>query len=513
MSNTLSKLKNFIKNNWGKVLVAFAAAMLGLIYFSGVFSSGNKNLNSTTSPTRETIQELVEVSGTVEPAKDAKMSFDKSGTVASLNVKVGDRVRVGQVLATLSYADAYSSVREAEAGVVQAQANLDLVAGGTTQAELDLKQNSVDLAKNDLNNVIAQSEDNIRNIQNTVNDIVTVKLSQFFLKDGNGYKMSFITCDQGAQGQLEITRNGLDNIQISSLDSAYEFAQRLNIFLASLNNILTLPCAITDTTLSDRRLAISGLRISINSIFSEISGRKSAILSATNNLTRAERDLAFAKTKTDPNKIKTAEAGVTQANARLYSARSQLSKNILVAPFNGMVSEVNVSQGEMANSSKAAVVLLSDSAFQIKTKIAEVDIAKLKVGQLATVTLDAYYDVPFMATISRINPAATTEGGAARYGVYLTFIQKDERIKSGMTANAKILTTTKENALVLSPSYIKIKSGGGIVNVINGSTTEEVIVKTGIRGANGKVEILEGLNEKSIVKELQKETGSSATAL
>src|SRR5581483_10901237 len=81
----------------------------------------------------------------------------------------------------------------------------------------------------------------------------------------------------------------------------------------------------------------------------------------------------------------------------------------------------------------------SDTKFQIDANIAEADIAKVALGQKATVTLDAYGpDVVFNATVIKIDPAETIVDGVPTYKTTFQFDTPDDRIKSGMTANIDI---------------------------------------------------------------------------
>jgi RND family efflux transporter MFP subunit len=297
---------------------------------------------------------------------------------------------------------------------------------------------------------------------------------------------------------------------VFDLASAKLETDKINNFVGSLQRLLSLPCSISDASLNDKRATISGVKNDISTTYADISGRASAILQAKNAVSRAEKDLDLSSSQ-DKNRIANQKAALNQAYARLSQARAQSSKNILTAPFSGRVSEVNVEKGELSSQTKYAFKLISDSSYQIKSKISEIDIAKIKLGNTATVTLDAYPNVEFSAAVTSIDPASKNESGVPRYGVTLTFTNYDERIKTGMTSNADIVTEKKEGSLTIPAAYIEIKSGGGIVKVKSIDTEtkkekiEDKIVKVGIRTQDGKVEILEGLTENDELIEIAKD--------
>ena len=133
------------------------------------------------------------------------------------------------------------------------------------------------------------------------------------------------------------------------------------------------------------------------------------------------------------------------------------------------------------------------------------DIAKIKLGDIAEVTLDAYADTDFTATVTFVDPAETYVEGIPTYRVKLQFDKQDERIKSGMTANIDILTNKLENVISIPQRAVITKDGMKLVRIANENNNEKITtiteteVKTGIRSSDGKIEITEGINEGDII--------------
>ena len=125
----------------------------------------------------------------------------------------------------------------------------------------------------------------------------------------------------------------------------------------------------------------------------------------------------------------------------------------------------------------------------------EADIAKIKIGNTAEVTLDAYPDVFFKATVTKIDPAETVIEGVATYKTTLQFSQNDSRIRSGMTANTDIEGEKREDVLVIPARAIKQKEGKKIVEILDGEVTRDVEIETGLRGSSGDIEVVSGLKE------------------
>jgi HlyD family secretion protein len=169
---------------------------------------------------------------------------------------------------------------------------------------------------------------------------------------------------------------------------------------------------------------------------------------------------------------------------------------VLISPIDGVVTKQEAKVGEIMAANTIVVSLISESQFKIESNVAEADIAKVKIGNLAIVTLDAYSnDVIFEAGVVAIDPAETMIEGVATYKTTLHFTHEDKRIKTGMTADIDIVTDQRENVIVVPIRAIITKNGDTIVQILKEKKPVETKVKTGLRGSDGNIEIIEGLSE------------------
>ena len=191
------------------------------------------------------------------------------------------------------------------------------------------------------------------------------------------------------------------------------------------------------------------------------------------------------------------EAAVRQALANVENYRAQIEKTILRAPIVGIVTKQEGKVGEIIAASATIISIISENEFEIEVNVAEVDIASLKIGNKAEVTLDAYgIDVGYTATIVEIDPAETVIEGVPTYKVVLQFEQENGTIKSGMTANIDILAEKKENVINVPQRAVLREAGKKIVRIINPDNSfRKVEVITGLRGSDGNIEIISGVNE------------------
>ena len=241
---------------------------------------------------------------------------------------------------------------------------------------------------------------------------------------------------------------------------------------------------------------VSTARTNINSAISSISTAEEKFKKAGSALALAQQELILTSAGVVEDKIVAQEAKVEEAEAGVLHYSVQLSKTTMRAPISGVVTLQEAKVGEIVTANEKIVALISKSQFEIKAQIPEADIAMVMVNDTARVTLDAYgADVNFSVIVSDIDPAETIIDGVATYGTTLQFLKKDERIRSGMTANIDIESGARQDVIVISSRAVISKEGKKIVRILVNGEIEEVEVETGLRGPDGNIEIISGINE------------------
>jgi HlyD family secretion protein len=193
---------------------------------------------------------------------------------------------------------------------------------------------------------------------------------------------------------------------------------------------------------------------------------------------------------------------LSDAQASNETLLSRINKRKIYAPFSGVVAKVGIKAGEAAGSVGSAtaaptITLISENDYEVILKVPEISVAKLAVGQAVDIRLDAYgKDVVFPGQITSINPAETIVDGVPVYETKVAFTKSDERIRSGMTANATIVTNKKDGVLAIPADMIKSDKTGAYVNLlVSDDKTERRAVTTGLRSSDSFVEITSGLAE------------------
>lgn len=498
-----------------KTYTAFLFVMMVAILGFFMFSEP-KVTSETHIVTYGDITQYVKVSGSVSSSRDANLSFQTGGAVSYVGVRAGDKVEQGRTLATLSSADAQSSLLQAQASLVSAEATLEQLKQGARKEEVALKEQLVINAKNSLNQAYGALPDSIQNTDSVTADTVKNKFSNLFILSSGRYMLSFSPCDQRLLGDLENKRTELEDVladfqkhsgvitAISSeeaidkaFEKAYLAALKTNDLVNTISALLLAPCSISNTSLDGYRTLLSLVKPSMTALFADITSKRSALNIAKNTFNQASRDLELTKAGTDPFKIKAQAALVSQAEATVAQAKSGLLKTMIVAPFSGTVSKVDLSIGENVTVGRTVISMIATDGFEVEAKIPEIDIVKVSPGAEVEITLDAYgRSVIFPGVVTRINPVATTEGTVPVYTAIVTFVGKDDRVKEGMTANVKIVTSKKTNSIVIPSRFVTIDNPKkGTVTIFKDSKGVSKEVALGLRGEDGLIEIMGGLTE------------------
>ena len=465
------------------------------------------------------VTQEVSVTGAVKPAQDVNLAFEKGGKVSLVKVNVGDKVVAGQVLVALSNSDLVAQLDQAKASLKGQEATLDELKKGTRAEEINVYQTKVNNAAISLGETKKEAVDKINDAYTKSEDAVRNKIDQFFTNSRIA-NPSFIFSSVASQlrTDLEWKRFLIENILISwnsslssltitsNLDSNINIAKdNLNQIRSFLDNValainsLTPSASLTQTTIDGYKADVSTARTNVNTAVANTTAAQDGLSTAQSALTLAQQDLALKQAGSAPEAIKAQEAQAEAAVANVKNYEAQLAKTILRAPINGVVTKQEAKVGEIMSASAVIVSIISESQFEMEANVPEADIAKIKTGDSARVTLDAYgNDVIFEAKVTKIDPAETIVEGVATYKITLQFNEKDGRLRSGMTANIDILTDKKENVIFVPQRAVVSGGGEKIVKILldeKTGETAEVKVKTGLRGSDGSVEILEGVKE------------------
>lgn len=213
-------------------------------------------------------------------------------------------------------------------------------------------------------------------------------------------------------------------------------------------------------------------------------------------LSSNDKKVQQAQVEVTKKSVEVQQAALLAAQAGVRSAQAELAKMIIRAPFDGIIANQDVEVGDLAKPGVPIVTLITNKdIFEIQAFASEQDIAKIKIGDKADVTLDAYGNaIVFAAQVTAIDPGETIQNGAPTYKVTFVFSEGDDRIKSGMNANVLLKTDERKDVVLVPQSSIISRDGKQFVLVSENGTEQEKEVIIGITGIDGMTEIQSGLS-------------------
>lgn len=214
---------------------------------------------------------------------------------------------------------------------------------------------------------------------------------------------------------------------------------------------------------------------------------RTAASKARLTLQSAQASLAAAQTQaatgdgSDTENLRSAQIAVQQAQAALATAQKARTDLKVYAPISGVVSAVNATEGTVVLSGATLLTIIDDTTLNLPVQVDETEIAGVKVGQKAEVTLDAYDGQTFEGEVVRVSPGATQSNGISVFTATVSLENTDGQLRSGMTAEAEIIQSEARGLLVptgaietvRTRSYVQVPAQG------EGAEPERVRVQTG----------------------------------
>jgi HlyD family secretion protein/macrolide-specific efflux system membrane fusion protein len=217
----------------------------------------------------------------------------------------------------------------------------------------------------------------------------------------------------------------------------------------------------------------------------------------------AQADVDFAT-----NDLAAKRVAYERAKVALVAARDKLRYTEIQSPLDGTVIEKGIRVGEVVTpgvqatfEGKPLLTVADLSTIIVKADLNQIDVARVKLGQKVTLTLDALPGKTYEAEITKIAPASTLPKGkdVDVFPVEATLKAPDGDIKPGMTADVRVHIETKPKVLVLPIEAVAKEKGKSFVTVVTKDEkghpkTDKVEVTTGARN-DREIEIKTGLTE------------------
>jgi HlyD family secretion protein len=418
------------------VAVAIIAAVIGVYYFMGRNQAATASQLQTVVAARGELTATIGATGTVRSNQSAVLTWQTSGSVETVHVKIGDRVNAGDVLATLSETSLPQSGILAKSDLVNAQKALDNLLDSKlqqAQAQLDLAnaQKDYDAAVMSRNNVRAHANPSL--IENYRSSYV---LAQDKLDNAKEYYDTFANAAE-------------DDLRKAQAYNAYYTAQ-LERDKAYTNWVwYEYPPTPKDIAVAEGKVAVAQAK-----------------------LEDAQREWDRLKDGPDPADIAAAQAKVAAIQATIDMAE-------LTAPFSGTISAVNVMAGDQVRAGANGFRIDDLSHLLADVQVSEVDINSVKVGQPVTITFDAILGQEYHGKITQVAQVGDVAQGAVNFTITVEITDTDEQIKPGMTAAVNIVVNSLTDVLLVPNRAVRLVDSQRVVYVLRNGQSLEVKITLG----------------------------------
>ena len=527
--NFINKTKSYI----------FAHKIISIVVLAIVIFAGHSiyaKLTGTAGETRyvlspvtkNTIIASVAGSGQVSVLNQIAINPTVSGTLTAVYVKPGDKVGSGQTLFVIDDANAQKAVRDAQISL--------------QNANLSLQKLQLQNSNTNLNTALAKAyDDGFSTVSNTflnLPGIMTGLNNMFFtstistngqwnidwyegqVSSGDGdsvkvFKQNFVDSYNLALKAYNDNFNNYKSVSRSS-DSAtleklitqtYDAIKLISSAIKNANNYVYFVNASIQKVNNTPPSIITANLATLNTYTSQTN-------TALQNLLSIETEIQNSKDSFTSSDLGTqsAQISIKQAQNSLSDAEQNLSDYSIKAPFNGVIASVPVIKGANVGSGTTLGTIITSKELATVT-LNEVDVAKIALGEKTTLTFSAIPDLSITGQVVQIDSLGTVSQGVVNYGVKISFDTTDNRVKPGMSVDAKIITKVEQNVLTVPNGSVKTQAGTSYVQMFDTALPAPVAgtqgslslvpprnqnVEIGISDATS-TEILSGLNEGDLI--------------
>ncbi len=486
------------------VVVLIVGGFLAYRYINANAQASSANTLQTVAVTRGAIESTISAAGTVRSKQTATLNWQTSGVVGAVNVKIGDQVKAGQVLASLDPAYLPQSIISAQSDLVTAQQALDTLMTSQTPAAQALQaiQNAQQALDDYLNNFPANQAAAYATLvtaQQSYTTSVNKRIALNYSRATQGtidaaqanYDMA-VNAQTQAQDEYAKLSNlkETDQKRLQALVSMSNAEAKTQTALSTLNWYLGKPSA-TDFAAADAAVAQAKAAVAAaQSAYNKVKNGPDPIQEMMLNATLSDAKAAYILIKDGPNPNDIA----TQKN-KIASDQITINQRNITALFDGTVTDVQILPQDQASSSKAAFQIDDMSGLFVDVSVAEIDIPKVSVGQGATMTFDALPGKTYQGKVVAVDQIGASSQGVVQFGVTVQFTSPDQNILPGMTAAVNIITQQKSNVLLVPNRAIQNLGGQRYVTVLFEGNQIQVPVTVGIAGSTETEITSQGLKE------------------
>lgn len=220
----------------------------------------------------------------------------------------------------------------------------------------------------------------------------------------------------------------------------------------------------------------------------ELDYRRKSDLGARQLVARSDVDLAKAALDQARAQVNAAQASIRQQSAATETTRVNLDRTVIRSPVDGVVLTRSIEPGQTVAASLQAPELftIAEDLAKMKIELAvdEADIGQVRPGQSVSFTVDAFADRQFRGTVEQVRLSATTTSNVVTYPVVVTVDNSDGTLLPGLTVNAEIEVSRRDDVLKVANAALRFKPAA------EGASAQAPQMVAGPRGGSGVIDDL-----------------------
>lgn len=513
-------MKN-IKNYFIAHKIICSIVVLTIVYstywtYGRLTSTNGETLYTTTTVDRQTIVASVTGSGQVSTLNQYDIKSKVSGDVTYVGVTNGQNVYQGQLIVRLDSTDAEKSVRDSKAGLDGANLCLQKIKEPADTLSILQAENAITSAKQTqsqfLNDAAKTYDDAFTAVSNAFLDLPTTVtgLQDILYSNTNNpgqdnisfyndlvknydanvsiyrdnaasayararqlYDQSFLDYKATSRySDATTTRNLLSETTVTN-KATTDAVKTVNDFLSFVKDRLSEHKSAMPLQLATHQASLATYTDKSNTDLANLTNEVNAITNNENSLASANlnieekmQSLIKLQSGSDPLDIQSSQLAVQQKENVLQDAKNNLSYYTIYAPYDGILSKVNVKKTDQVGGGTIVASLVTKQQVAI-ISLNEVDAAKIKIGEKATLTFDAIDGLTIAGSVTAIDTVGTVSQGVVTYNVQINFATQDGRVKPGMSVSAAIVTDVKTDVLAVPNGAVKSQGNSQYVDIFN----------------------------------------------
>lgn len=457
--------------------------------------------------------------GTVRSESEANLRTEKSGEVTSVYYTVGDTVRAGAVLAEIENASERAGVAQAQAGVLQAQAQYDKLTKGVRDEQLSILTISRNSARDSLLNTEVSGNTSIQSAYATVDDAITSVADSMFSNPRSDKPVFTVTTSNSQlaidlvsgrtkiEGMLKRQSAVQSGLTGSALETELKLAEAdlryIKTFFDTLNEALNR--AVANSTVSEAeivayRASAAGARSSVIGAISSITGASDNLNTRKAALEIAEKNLAQGITGGQSEDVRSASAGLAQAEAALAFARANYEKSVIRTPISGTLNTLSLTKGDFVNAFQNAATVSNNGALQVVAYVSEREKNSIVVGAKAMI------EGTISGVVTSVAPGLDLDTKKVEVKIGVT--DPDARLTQGASVRVDVerqnqstsVSESTDTSTILVPlTAVKIGATETLVFTVNAENRLESHVVTLGSVIGGMVTITSGVTPEMVI--------------